>query len=89
MASRKRKGPTFALFFQGDPRVEKRVYTVKHETLEPPSSVVLWIECPFCQGEVKAYLWSLSGGGKRCDCGAILSRHGHAVHWREGGEQCE
>lgn len=36
MASRKRKGPTFALFFQGDPRVEKRVYTVKHETLEPP-----------------------------------------------------
>jgi hypothetical protein len=30
-----------------------------------------YITCPFCEAEVKAYIWSLSGGRKRCDCGAL------------------
>lgn len=34
------------------------------------------IRCPFCRGEVWAYVWSLCGGGKRCDCGAMLTRSG-------------
>ena len=32
-------------------------------------------DCPFCGCWVAAYLWSLSGGGKRCHgCGAVLYR---------------
>lgn len=34
------------------------------------------IECPFCQAEVWAYVWSLCGGGKRCDCRAMLTGRG-------------
>ena len=30
-----------------------------------------YITCPFCGTEVKTYIWSLSGGGKRCPCGAL------------------
>ncbi len=29
------------------------------------------IECPFCGITIKAYIWSLAGGGKRCDCGVM------------------
>lgn len=32
---------------------------------------VVWFACPFCGAEVKAYVWSLSGRGKRCECGAF------------------
>jgi hypothetical protein len=31
------------------------------------------IKCPFCFRVVTAYIWSLYGCGKRCDCGAIHS----------------
>lgn len=36
------------------------------------------ITCPFCERHMTAYRWSLSGGGKRCDCGAILGGYGDA-----------
>ena len=37
------------------------------------------IDCPFCDTTVTAYDWSIAGGGKRCDCGAMFaSRHGRA-----------
>jgi hypothetical protein len=26
--------------------------------------------CPFCQGKVKIFVWSLYGNGKLCSCGA-------------------
>lgn len=29
------------------------------------------IICPFCNAKILAYLWSLAGCGKRCDCGVI------------------
>jgi hypothetical protein len=29
------------------------------------------IECPFCKARVVAYVWSLAGSGKRCECGAL------------------
>lgn len=38
----------------------------------------LHITCPFCDGSVTAFLWSISGGGKRCDCGAMLGGRGVA-----------
>jgi hypothetical protein len=40
------------------------------------------IHCPFCRSEVTAYLWSLAGGGKRCDCGALFSGYGLAYRWK-------
>lgn len=36
------------------------------------------IRCPFCSAEVTAYVWSISGGGKRCSCGAMFSAFGKA-----------
>ncbi len=35
------------------------------------------IRCPFCNAKVTAYMWSLAGTGKRCDCGALFSRWGN------------
>ncbi len=32
---------------------------------------IVWFDCPFCGVEVKGYVWSLNGGGKRCACGAL------------------
>jgi hypothetical protein len=37
-----------------------------------------YITCPFCKSEVKVYIWSLRGGGKKCDCGAMLTSFGKA-----------
>lgn len=61
-----------------NPNCEQRNYTVTGEGLEAPSSRIQWIRCPFCTHEVKAYVWSLSGGGKRCDCGALFNARGIA-----------
>lgn len=31
-----------------------------------------YITCPFCGADTRAYIWSLSGGGKKCNgCKAI------------------
>ena len=34
----------------------------------------IWIECPFCSSAaVKGYIWSLAGGGKRCEeCDSLI-----------------
>lgn len=47
-----------------------RPYKVKRSGLKAPSSNWSDIQCPFCEREVRAYWWSLSGGGKKCLCGA-------------------
>ena len=36
------------------------------------------IECPFCGRRVMAYIWSLAGSGKKCECGALHSNMGHS-----------
>ena len=39
------------------------------------------IECPFCATRFWAYIWSISGGGKKCEnkqCGAKHAAHGVA-----------
>jgi hypothetical protein len=38
----------------------------------------LYIYCPFCARRVIAFVWSLSGCGKRCDCGALFGSGGDA-----------
>lgn len=36
------------------------------------------LDCPYCGRTVVAFLWSLSGGGKRCPCGAFFGSRGTA-----------
>lgn len=60
------------------PECEHREYRVTRTGMERPSSRIVYIECPFCKDEVKCYVWSISGGGKRCGCGALLSSTGEA-----------
>lgn len=64
----------------GSPDAERREYTVigRHDAV---GRTTLRIICPFCNGTLTAYLWSLSGCGKRCDCGALLGRLG-SYRWK-------
>lgn len=78
----KRNGPKTQDALNTPDKVEDRRFTVKSERVEPPSNVVWHFDCPFCKADVKAYLWSLAGGGKRCDCGAMFTHRGLARHWR-------
>lgn len=42
------------------------------------------VTCPFCGSMVTAYLWSLSGGGKRCPgCGGLHDALGFTHKLRE------
>lgn len=34
------------------------------------------VDCPFCGAELIAYLWSLAGSGKKCQCGAKMDHSG-------------
>ena len=85
----KKKGPTFeqaGRFFRKDPdapEIETKEYTVHRTGLQPPSSNISYFYCPFCGDEVKAYVWSICGGGKRCDCGALFGAHGVGYHFKE------
>lgn len=39
-----------------------------------------YITCPYCSTEVKAYIWSLAGGGKRCPgCKAMHTNYGVTI----------
>jgi len=29
------------------------------------------LQCPFCNSMVEFYIWSISGGGKKCYCGVL------------------
>lgn len=55
---------------------EKREYTYRPGRSEMGRSSVI-ITCPFCHGEIEAFVWSMAGIGKRCNCGAIH-------HWLSG-----
>jgi hypothetical protein len=48
---------------------EYRSYTIIRKGSEHGRSFIE-IRCPFCGVVVIAYLWSLAGSGKLCDCGA-------------------
>lgn len=38
-----------------------------------------YITCPFCSAVVKAYIWSLNGSGKKCNCGALHGGWGQTI----------
>jgi len=48
---------------------ERRNYTITAERSDHGKSSVD-IKCPFCGSITTAYLWSLAGSGKKCECGA-------------------
>jgi len=40
----------------------------------------IYITCPFCSTKVRAFIWSLSGGGKKCpECKAIHTSYGFSL----------
>lgn len=58
----------------------KRRFTVLERRWQMGKSRI-FIECPFCGTRFWAYLWSLAGGGKKCEnkkCGAKHSSWGDA-----------
>jgi hypothetical protein len=59
-----------------DTAVSRR-YTVVSQGLKAPSSNWSDIRCPFCKATVRAYHWSLYGGGKKCSCGAKHDGYGN------------
>ena len=46
-----------------------------------------YITCPFCGQDVKAFIWSLCGGGKRCPCGALHCSNGVTYKKKEKADE--
>ena len=81
--AKKPKGPKFEDLRNTD-ALDLRTIQVHRETVERPSSRVIFFDCPYCSVEVKAYVWSLTGGGKRCECGALFTGiSGNAAHFKD------
>lgn len=75
-------GPSFAqIHAQSKERaIEHRTYrAVPGESRMGRSTII--VPCPFCKRPIVAYIWSIAGGGKRCDCGALFATGGDAYHW--------
>ena len=53
-----------------------REHTGLREIYRSVGRILVEATCPFCQGTVQAYLWSLAGSGKKCSCGAVLGQRG-------------
>ena len=64
---------------------EQRQYKIHTEYSEHGRSRIVFA-CPWCQQDVTAYVWSVTGGGKRCDCGAIFGGSGTGYKLIEGGK---
>ena len=56
---------------------EQRQYSVSSQYSAFGRSYI-YILCPFCNAEVKTYVWSLAGSGKRCPCGVKFDNAGNA-----------
>ena len=54
------------------PQYEQRAHTGLTELSREVGRILVRIICPFCEEHVHAYLWSLAGSGKKCDCGAVI-----------------
>lgn len=58
-----------------DPNCERREYKVLHRYDCVGRSSVTF-HCPWCNDHIEAFIWSICGGGKRCECGAIFGGSG-------------
>lgn len=80
----KPKGPKWdEVHAPGSNRIEHRQGVLLRKSSRPGRSTVT-LRCPFCEIPVTAYVWSLNGGGKRCDCGALAGRDGVFHHYAKG-----
>jgi hypothetical protein len=59
--------------------METRNYTRTLRFASASGRSYCYITCPFCQAVVKAFIWSLSGGGKKCTCGALHGSLGQSI----------
>lgn len=75
------KGPRWTDVHQRRDLVDSREYATLWTTSGMGTSSVT-LRCPFCSGRVVAYIWSLAGRGKRCECGALYGSVGLAHHWK-------
>lgn len=48
---------------------------VLSEARRPAGRSTMTLRCPHCETVTEVRLWSLSGSGKRCECGAIFHRN--------------
>ena len=81
----KRKGPTWDQVHEpGSNRIESRDCGGYLRKRAEPGRTRVDLRCPFCKATVTAYVWSLSGGGKRCDCGALAGSGGVFHHFTQG-----
>jgi len=60
--------------------MEERFYEIAYDGVSPtrnggPRQFVQGLRCPFCDTVTEAYVWSLAGSGKRCECGAKFIFH--------------
>ena len=81
----KRKGPTWDEIGENHGKkgnsITQRRYECYYGSSRHGKSTVR-IKCPFCDEMNIAYIWSLSGGGKRCeDCGSMFGSHGEAFQY--------
>lgn len=66
----------------GTNRIEMREWISRGYRSAANGRSTVTIECPFCHAMSYAAVWSLRGGGKRCegiDCGAFFDGYGNAA----------
>lgn len=69
--------------------IEHKKFEVLSRTSEMGRSAV-YFNCCFCGVEIKAFIWSLCGGGKRCtNCKAIYSQTGDGYQWKEENDNAK
>lgn len=83
MTGGRARGPKFS-DAADDERVETRQFFAYDERSEMGRTNVQ-VDCPFCGSQVTVFVWSLAGGGKRCQCGALFGSGGTAYHWADAG----
>ncbi len=77
------KGPTWAQIH--NPTLGNQIESLQvdgyERRYEEMGRTRIVLACPFCGLHVTAYVWSLAGGGKRCECGAMCGSDGTFHHW--------
>lgn len=54
---------------------ERREYVILDRTPRAHGRSTVDIECPFCSTIFTAYIWSIHGGGKRCENSECRALH--------------
>lgn len=78
---KRRKSTTWSDCIPDSNKVETQEWTVTRSISRPNGRTCVRTSCPFCTQSLLIYVWSLRGGGKRCenrDCGAMLGSGGTA-----------